>query len=68
MNFSLFQALGEKHPSPQIYISDFPSDLRASLYLLLGGYYRGFIQTSNQNEVSSPTEFNLDTAVRRGGG
>jgi hypothetical protein len=40
MNFSLFQALGDKHPSPEIYALDFPSDLRASLYLVLGGYYR----------------------------
>ena len=40
MNFSLFQALGPKHPSPQIYILDFPSDLRAAFYLMLGGYYR----------------------------
>lgn len=40
MNFSLFQALGSEHPSPNIYILDFPSDLRASFYLVLGGYYR----------------------------
>ncbi len=40
MNFSLFQALGPEHPSPQIYILDFPSDLRAAFYLMLGGYYR----------------------------
>jgi hypothetical protein len=40
INFALFQALGEKRPSPQVYILDFPSDLRASFYLLLGGYYR----------------------------
>jgi hypothetical protein len=40
INFSLLQALGHEHPSPQIYALDFPSDLRASFYLLLGGYYR----------------------------
>jgi hypothetical protein len=40
IHFSLFNALGSKHPSVQIYVLDFPSDLRASLYLLLGGYYR----------------------------
>jgi hypothetical protein len=40
INFSLLQALGHRHPSPQIYALDFPSDLRASFYLLLGGYYR----------------------------
>jgi len=40
MNFSVFSALGEKHPSAEIYAVDFPSDLRASIYLLLGGYYR----------------------------
>jgi hypothetical protein len=40
INFSLFQTLGEDHPSANIYILDFPSDLRAAFYLLLGGYYR----------------------------
>jgi len=40
IQYSLFVTLGDKHPSPQIYALDFPSDLRASLYLLLGGYYR----------------------------
>jgi hypothetical protein len=41
MNFSLFSSLGNKHPSVEIcYAFDFPSDLRASIYLLLGGYYR----------------------------
>jgi hypothetical protein len=40
INFSLLEALGPNHPSPQIYALDFPSDLRASFYLLLGGYYR----------------------------
>lgn len=40
INFALFQTFGEKHPSPQVYIFDFPSDLRASFYLVLGGYYR----------------------------
>lgn len=40
INFSLFERFGAKHPSSQIYALDFPSDLRASLYLLLGGYYR----------------------------
>ena len=40
MNFSLFQAFGSAHPSPNIYILDFPSDLRASFYAMLGGYYR----------------------------
>jgi len=40
ISFSLFERLGPQHPSPQIYALDFPSDLRASMYLLLGGYYR----------------------------
>jgi hypothetical protein len=40
INYSLFQSFGSKHPSAEIYILDFPSDLRASFYLLLGGYYR----------------------------
>ena len=40
ISFSLLERLGPEHPSPQIYALDFPSDLRASLYLLLGGYYR----------------------------
>lgn len=40
MNFSVFSALDSKHPSAVIYAVDFPSDLRASIYLLLGGYYR----------------------------
>jgi hypothetical protein len=40
MNFSVFSALGSDHPSAEIYAIDFPSDLRASMYLLLGGYYR----------------------------
>lgn len=40
MNFSVFSALDSKHPSAEIYAIDFPSDLRASIYLLLGGYYR----------------------------
>jgi hypothetical protein len=38
--FSLFRELGQARPSPEIYAMDFPSDLRASLYLLLGGYYK----------------------------
>lgn len=40
INYSLFQSFGSSHPSAEIYILDFPSDLRASFYLLLGGYYR----------------------------
>ena len=40
MNLSLFELLGAKHPTAEIYAIDFPSDLRASIYLLLGGYYR----------------------------
>jgi len=40
INSSLFQSFGSSHPSAEVYILDFPSDLRASLYLLLGGYYR----------------------------
>jgi hypothetical protein len=40
MCFSLFQTLGLGHPSPEIYVADFPSDARASFYLLLGGYYK----------------------------
>jgi nitrate reductase NapAB chaperone NapD len=40
MNYSIFDKKGAKHPSAQIYAVDFPSDLRASIYLLLGGYYR----------------------------
>lgn len=37
---SLLRTSGDKHPSVQIYAADFPSDLRASFYVLLGGYYR----------------------------
>jgi hypothetical protein len=40
MNFSVFSSKGSKHPTAEIYAIDFPSDLRASTYLLLGGYYR----------------------------
>jgi hypothetical protein len=40
INFSIFSSFGAKHPSAEIYAVDFPSDLRASAYLLLGGYYR----------------------------
>jgi hypothetical protein len=40
MNYSVFDQRGTKHPTAQIYAIDFPSDLRASIYLLLGGYYR----------------------------
>jgi hypothetical protein len=40
INFSLFQTRGDEEPSANIYILDFPSDLRAAFYLLLGGYYR----------------------------
>jgi len=40
INFSLFQSFSPSHPSPDIYATDFPSALRASIYLLLGGYYR----------------------------
>src|SRR5882762_6536676 len=40
INYSLFESFGESHPSAEIYILDFPSDLRAAFYLLLGGYYR----------------------------
>jgi hypothetical protein len=40
MSYSIFDTKGSKHPSAQIYAVDFPSDLRASIYLLLGGYYR----------------------------
>jgi hypothetical protein len=40
INYSLFESFGAKHPAAEIYRLDFPSDLRASLYLLLGGYYR----------------------------
>jgi hypothetical protein len=40
INYSLFQSFGDAHPSAEVYILDFPSDLRAAFYLLLGGYYR----------------------------
>lgn len=40
INYSLFNSLGQNHPSPNIYILNFPSDLRASFYTMLGGYYR----------------------------
>jgi len=40
INFSLWSNLGRKHPSAEIYVLDFPSGLRASAYLVLGGYYR----------------------------
>jgi hypothetical protein len=45
MNFSVFSSKGSKHPTAEIYAIDFPSDLRASTYLLLGGYYRQAILT-----------------------
>ena len=40
MNFSVFSSQGSDCPTAEIYVIDFPSDLRASIYLLLGGYYR----------------------------
>jgi hypothetical protein len=40
MNYSIFNKRGPKHPTAEIYAIDFPSDFRASVYLLLGGYYR----------------------------
>ena len=40
MSFSLWQELGPEHPSAEIYVLDFPSDLRAAFDRLLGGYYR----------------------------
>ena len=40
INFSVFSSQGSNHPTAEIYAIDFPSDLRASIYLLLGGYYR----------------------------
>jgi hypothetical protein len=40
MNYSIFDSKGSRHPTAEIYAIDFPSDLRASIYLLLGGYYR----------------------------
>ena len=40
MNYSIFNKKGAKHPTAEIYAIDFPSDFRASVYLLLGGYYR----------------------------
>lgn len=40
MNFSIFNKRGQEHPAAEIYALDFPSDFRASVYLLLGGYYR----------------------------
>jgi hypothetical protein len=40
MNYSVFNQKGAKQPTAEIYAIDFPSDLRASIYLLLGGYYR----------------------------
>lgn len=40
MNYSIFDKKGTAHPTAQIYAVDFPSDFRASVYLLLGGYYR----------------------------
>jgi hypothetical protein len=40
MNFSVFSKMGDKHPTAEIYSIDFPSDFRASFYLLLGRYYR----------------------------
>lgn len=40
MNFSIFNKKGSEHPTAEIYAIDFPSDFRASIYLLLGGYYR----------------------------
>lgn len=40
INFSVFSSIGNKCPSAEIYSKDFPSDLRASIYLLLGGFYK----------------------------
>ena len=45
MNFSVLLSKGFKHPTVEIYAIDFPSGLRASIYLLLGGYYRQAILT-----------------------
>jgi len=40
INFSILSSLGNICPAAEIYAIDFPSDLRASIYLLLGGYYK----------------------------
>lgn len=40
MNFSIFSLKGKNYPGAETFTIDFPSSLRASIYLLLGGYYR----------------------------
>lgn len=40
IDYSIFDKKEESHPTSVIYVYNFPSDLRASCYLLLGGYYR----------------------------
>ncbi len=40
VSYSLFSRYGDHHPAAEVYASDFPSDLRAALYVLLGAYYR----------------------------
>jgi hypothetical protein len=40
INFSILSSKGRDYPTAEIFSIDFPSSLRASIYLLLGGYYR----------------------------
>ena len=40
MNSSVSQSQGTNIPTAEIYAIDFPSDLKASIYILLGGYYK----------------------------
>ncbi len=37
INYSLFQSFGSSHPSAEVYILDFPSDLRAALIFCSAG-------------------------------
>jgi len=40
VSYSIFSRYGDHHSAAEIYALDFPSDLRAALYVLLGGYYK----------------------------
>ncbi len=44
LNHAVFAKLGEQHPSSQLWLES-ETDLKASIYLVLGGYYRQAVAT-----------------------
>lgn len=45
LNYAVFAILGAEHPSSQLWLES-ETDLKASIYLVLGGYYRQAVATS----------------------